>query len=234
MGVGGYPEHLSTPAGGKQNGFGVEGVNFAGSQAHRHHARATPLFDQQVQDMILIVEMHLVLDALLVTGLQNHVSGAVRGVTGPAHGRLAVFLSMPAERPLRDFAVRRAAEGQPPVLQVVNGLNSLAAQDLRRVLVNEVVAALDRIEHVPFPVVLLQVPQRRPNAALGCARVRPRGIQLAQNSHLSVPRKLQSRHQARAPSSHNHRVVTLHHCFSCQLSVISFRSKTASRPKTSN
>ena len=95
---------------------------------------------------------------------------------------------MPAERPLRDLAFRRAAEGQAPVLQVVNGFDGLAAEDLRRVLVNEVVAALDRIEHVPFPVVFLQVAQRRSDAALGRPRVRPRRVQLAQDRHLSVRR----------------------------------------------
>ena len=121
--------------------------------------------------MKFVVEVDVVLDALLVERLQDHVPGAVGGVTGPAHGRLAELARMPTEGPLRDLSIRRAAEGQAPVLELVDGLHRLAAQDLHGVLVGEIVAALHRVKHVPFPVVLFHVAERGADASLGRAGV---------------------------------------------------------------
>ena len=188
-----------------------KGVNFPRGQAQRHHPRAASVLNQQVEDVILVVKVHIVLDALLVAGLKDHVPGAVRGVAGAPHGRFAEFLGVPAEGPLGDFPVGRAAEGQAPVFEIVNGLDRFPAEDLHGILVSQVIAALDRVEHVPFPMVFFHVAEGGANAALRRSRVRARGIELAQHRHVALPGQLQRGHQARATRSHYHCVIPLDH-----------------------
>jgi hypothetical protein len=122
-----------------------------------------------------------VLDALLVEGLQDHVAGSVGRETGAPDGRLAVVAGVAAELALVDLAVRRAVERQAHVLEFDDGLDGLAGEDLGGVLVDQVVAALDRVEHVPLPVVLLEVPESGADTALGGAGVGAGGIELRQD-----------------------------------------------------
>ena len=74
------------------------------------------------------------LDAVLVQRLQDHVAGAVGGVTGPADRRLAVVAGVPAEPPLVDAALGRPVERHPHLLEVEDGVDGLR-HDLDRVLV---------------------------------------------------------------------------------------------------
>ena len=55
--------------------------------------------------MVFVVKVDVILDALLVASLENHVPGAVGGVAGAPHGRFAEFPSVPAEGPLRDLCM---------------------------------------------------------------------------------------------------------------------------------
>ena len=59
-----------------------------------------------------------------------------------------------AERALRDASVLVAREDRAPVLELVDVARRLGAEDLDRVLVAEVVGALDRVEGVLLGVVL--------------------------------------------------------------------------------
>jgi hypothetical protein len=68
------------------------------------------------------------------------------------------------------------------VLEVDDRLHGVVAHHLGRVLVDEVVTALDGVEPVPLPVVLLGVAERRAHAALRRAGVRARGVQLADDA----------------------------------------------------
>ena len=61
-------------------------------------------------------------------------------------------------------------------------LDRLAGQDLGGVLVDEVVAALHRVEHVPLPVVLLEVAEGGTHAALGGAGVGAGRVELGQDA----------------------------------------------------
>ena len=73
--------------------------------------------------------------------------------------------------PLRDLALRRAREDRAPALELVDVGRRLVAQDLDRVLVAEVVRALDGVERVLLGAVLGRVPERRVDPALGRAGV---------------------------------------------------------------
>ena len=92
------------------------------------------------------------------------MAGDVGGVRG---ARLAGG----AERALRDPAVLGAREDRAPVLELVDVVGRLVAEDLDRVLVAEVVGALDRVERVLLGVVLGRVPERGVDPALGRAGV---------------------------------------------------------------
>ena len=95
------------------------------------------------------------------------MAGPVRGETRPAHRPLAVVAGVATEAPLIDLAVSGPVEREPHVLQLDHPVDGLPRQDLRAVLVRQVVATLDGVEHVPLPVVLLLVPQGGADATLG-------------------------------------------------------------------
>ena len=81
-------------------------------------------------------------------------------------------------------------------------------QDLGRVLVDEVVATLDGVEHVPFPVVLFLVAERGADAALGGAGVGASRVQLGQHGALdAVARELERGPQTGAARADDDRLV---------------------------
>ena len=176
------------------------------AQAERHHAARLPVVDQQVEHHVLVEEADLVLDRLLIHRLQDHVPGAVGGVARAAHRPLAEVARVAAEAALIDLAVLGAVEGQAPVLQVVDRVDRLARQHLGGVLVDQIVAALDGVEHVPLPVVFFLVAQRRGDAALRRAGMRARGVELADDGDAGVVGQLHGRHQARAARADDHHI----------------------------
>ncbi len=129
--------------------------------------------------MVLVEEVDLVLDALLIERLDDHVTGAVGGVTGSSDRTFAEVPGVAAEAALVDLAVGRAVERQPHVLEFEHGVDRLAGQHFGGVLIDQVVATLDGVEHVPFPVVFLGIAERRADAALGRAGVGTWRIELA-------------------------------------------------------
>jgi hypothetical protein len=88
---------------------------------------ACPSSYQEINDLVFVVERHIVLDTLLVNGLQDHVTGAVGRMTGPAHRLLGRVIRMPAKRALSNFAVRRPIERQSHVFQIVDHADGFAA-----------------------------------------------------------------------------------------------------------
>ena len=58
---------------------------------------------------------------------------------------------------LVDEAVGSPTEGQSTVFQVVYSSNSLFGENISRLLIDEIVTALNRVEGVPFRLVLLHI-----------------------------------------------------------------------------
>src|SRR6202166_3883454 len=103
------------------------------------------------------------------------MAGAVGGGAGALRGALAVVRGHAAERALIDLAVFLAArERQAPMLPLVNRLRRVAAQIFDGVLVAEPIGALDRVVHVPAPVVLAHIAEGCCDAALRRDGVRAR------------------------------------------------------------
>ena len=118
-------EHPAGAAGGEHHRLRAEDVQLSGGELVGDDAGRAPLAHQQVEHVELVEEADVALHALLVEGLQDHVPGAVRCVAGALHRGLAVVARVAAEPALVDLAVRRAVERQPPVLQLVDGVDGL-------------------------------------------------------------------------------------------------------------
>src|SRR5205085_6135306 len=108
------------------------------------------------------------------------------------------------EAALVDAAVGGPVEGQAHVLELDDGIDRLAAHDLGGVLVDEVVAALDRVEGVPLPGVLLDVGQGGAHPALGGTGVGPGGVELGDDGGGRSLGGLERGPQAASPGSHDH------------------------------
>ena len=185
-------------------------MQLAVGDAVSHHAARLAAIDQQVDDVVLVEELDAVLDALLVERLQDHVPGSVGREAGSPHGRLAEVARVAAESALVDLALSRPIERQAHVLEGDHGLDRLAGQDLGRILVDQVVAALDRVVHVPLGVVFLDVAERGADAALGGAGVRSSRVELGQHRRLDVRAgQLERGPQAGAAGAHDDGLVVV-------------------------
>ena len=213
VGVAGDLEDLAEPAGGEEDRLGQERMDLAGRQLVADDAGDRPadaIGHLQVEHLVLVVEGHLVADALLIEGLQDVVPRSIGRVARPPHGTLAVVAGVAAEAPLVDQPLGGAVERESQVLQVDDRLDRVPAHHLGGVLVDEVVTPLDRVEPVPLPVVLLGVPKGGAHATLGRRGVGSGGIELADDADAGlrpeVPFQLQGRIETGATGTDHERV----------------------------
>ena len=210
VGVGGDLEHLAEAAGGEEARPWLEDVQVAGGQLvgddRRDAGRRTKATSSTWNSLKKLTPRG---HALLEERLQDHVAGAVGRVAGPAHRRLAVVAGVAAEAALVDLALGRAVERQAEVLELDDRVDRLAAHDLGRGLVDEVVAALHRVEGVPLPGVLFDVGERRAHAALRRAGVRAGGVELGEHRGPALARRLDGGPQAGASRADDHGVVAV-------------------------
>ena len=155
-------------AGGQDNGVGAETVQVALLQVPGQHAAAdTFLVHDQVDGKIFDEELGVMLQGLLVQGVQDGVAGAVRGGAGALRRALAVVRGHAAERALVDLPVRGARERHAVMFQFYHRGGCFLAHVLDGVLVAQPVGPLDGVIHVPAPIILAHVAEGRAHAALG-------------------------------------------------------------------
>jgi hypothetical protein len=184
-------EHPAVAARGEDDRLRADHVELARPELVRDDPRGPPVVgSEEVQAVELVEESHVALHALLVQGLQDHVPGPIGRVAGSADGRLPVVPRVPAEPALVDPPVGRSVERQSPALELVDRVDRLFGHEERGRLVDEVVAALHRVERVPFGGVLLDVPERRADAALRRAGMRPGGVELRDHDRPAALREL--------------------------------------------
>ncbi len=143
-----------------------------------HAAAAAFLVHDQVDGEVFDEKLGRVAQRLAVHRVQHGVAGTVGSSAGALRGAFAVMGGHAAERPLIDLAVIAPRKRQAPMLEFVNRRGRVAAQIFDRVLVAEPIGALDRVVHMPAPVVLAHIAERGRDAALGGDRVRARGEDL--------------------------------------------------------
>ena len=196
-------------AGGEDGLVRAEAVQAAVLHVERHHADALALVHDEVERKVLDEEGGVVLERLAVQRVQDGVARAVGGRRAPVRlAVLAVVERLAAKGALVDLALVRARERHAVVLQLDHRARRLAAHVVDRVLVAQPVAALDRVVHVPPPVVLAHVAQRRVHTALRRRRVRARREELGDARHVeALLGEPKGRAQAGAASAHDNRVV---------------------------
>ncbi len=160
VGVGGAAVEPTRATGGEDHRLRPDRRQAAVDQVPGDHSLAAVLVLDELPDEELLVDLQVALHHLLEEDVHQHVAGDVGRV-----GRSRLARS--AERALRDPSVLRAREDRPPVLELVDVAGSLVAEDLDRVLVAEVVRALDGVEGVLLRIVLRGVPESGVDAALG-------------------------------------------------------------------
>src|SRR5690606_17008661 len=199
--------------GGEADDPGVEGVDLAREHLIGHDAADLAVrCPDEIEHLELVGERDLVPGALVGERREHRVAGAVGGVAGAAHGRLAEVARVPAEAALADLALLVAAERDAVVLELDDGARRVLAQHLDRVLVAEVVRALDAVEHVPEPGVLLLVAQRSGDAALGSAGVAAQRVELGDDGDVGPALAgVEGRHQAGPAGPYDHDVVRKDH-----------------------
>src|SRR6266851_6394388 len=195
-GVAGDAPGAAIAAGGEKNCFGMKSMHLAAANFYSDDATGSPLVEQQVQDEIFVEEAHLVLDGVLVHRLQHHVPGTVGGVAGTTDSGFTVVACMSSEAALVDAPIGGAVEGQAAMLQLVDGIDGVSSQDFRRGLIDQVVATLDGVVHMPFPVIFFHVAQRGRHASLRCTRMRARGVDFREHADAGS-RELDRGHQSR-------------------------------------
>ena len=166
MGRGRRRIDAAVAAGRQHHLVGAEAVDRAVVEVPGHHAAAHALVHDQVEREILDEELGVVPQRLLVERVQDRVAGAVGGGAGALGDALAVFGRHAAERALVDLALGRARERHAEMLELDDRRDAVAAHVFDRVLVAQPVGALDRVVHVPAPVVRAHVAERRRDAAL--------------------------------------------------------------------
>ena len=166
QGVGGGVEDLAVAAGGEDHGLGGEQLQRAVADVARHgagDAAAVVLHERGGEPLLEALDL-VVLHQLLVEHVQDRLAGDVGDVVGARRG-------CAAEGAGAELALLVAVEGDAEVLEVEDLVRRLAAHDLDRVLVAEVVRALDGVEGVRLPGVLgFSAALIPPWAALECER----------------------------------------------------------------
>jgi hypothetical protein len=196
------------PAGGEQHRARMHDRDFAGFHFHRGHAQHLPGgIADQVQRHPFDEKVGVGAQVALVERVQHGVAGAVGGAATALHRTLAEVLRMSAEGPLINRAVVVAVEGHAEVLQFQHHLRRLAAEEFDRVLVAQIIRTLDGVVHVPEPVVLAHVAQRRADPALRRDGVRAGRKHLRQHRYpVSGLRELQRGAHPGATRTDDHRI----------------------------
>src|SRR5438270_3565455 len=166
-------------AGRKDHGLRPDRLQAAVEKVPADDALAAPVVLHELPREVLLVRRDVALANLLPEHLDEDMAGDVGGVCRARRARCA-------ERTLRDAAVLGAREDRTPVLELVDVGRSIVAEDLDRVLIAEVVGALDRVEGVDLGVVLRRVSERSGDAAFGRSGMRTRRVDLRDHRHVSA------------------------------------------------
>ena len=195
----------ASTAGGEDHRLRANRLQPAVQQVPGDDALAAVVVNDELPGEELLVREDVALHHLLVEDVDQHVARDVRRVGG---ARLAGG----AEGALRDAPVLGAREDRAPVLELVDVVGRLVAEDLDGVLVTEVVRPLDGVVGVLLGVVLRRVSQSGVDPALGRARVAAHRVDLREESDVgALIVRLDGRAHARATGTYDEHVVRCLH-----------------------
>jgi len=184
--------------------LGVESMDGTTVNVYGDHSCHLPtVVHQQIYHLVFVKEGDVVLDALLIHGLQDHVARTICCMTRAAHRLLGDVVRMTTKRTLGNATIRSSIERQSHVFQIVDHRNRFVAHNLDRILIREIIRSFDGVEDVPLRVILFDVAQSRADAALSGAGVRASWVELADHSGLCIARGVEGSHQPGAACTHN-------------------------------
>ena len=127
--------------------------------------------------------MRFCADIALIERVQHCVPGTISCSTRTLHGLLTKVCGVTAKGTLVNRAIRVTVERHAEVLHLVHDLRRLAAHELNRILIAEIVGTLDGVEHMPVPAILGHITERSTDTTLSSNRVRACREYLRQHSH---------------------------------------------------
>ena len=170
-------KHWPAPPDAWIDGLGAEQLHRAVADVARDRAAAVAvvvLHERGDEPLLVAVDLRVELHQLLVEHVQQRLAGDVGDVVRARGGGAA-------ERARAELALGVAVERDAAVLEPEHLAGRLAAHDLDRVLVAEVVRALDRVERVRLPRVVGV--ERGVDAARGRVGVRADRMDLGHDGH---------------------------------------------------
>ena len=151
-------------------------VDAAIFHAHGDHAAAFAIFHDEVEREIFDEEIRVIFQALLIQSMQHGVPRTVGSSSRTLNGwALTHILHMAAKGALIDGAIGVAREWHTGMFQFVDRRRCLTHHIFDGILVAEPIGALDRVIHMPGPMVRRIVAQRCRDSALRRNSVRTRG-----------------------------------------------------------
>ena len=156
----------SIAAGCQDNHLAAKTVQAAFVKIDGDDAAANAVFHDQVHGEEFDKELGVVLQGLLIEGVQHGMPRSVGCRAGTLRDAFAIVGRHPAERALIDASVFGAGKGHAVVFQFDDRRGRLLAHVFDGVLVAQPVRPLDRVVHVPAPVVRPHVAQRGADSTL--------------------------------------------------------------------
>ena len=182
----------------------AEAVQCAVLQVPGDQATAPALLvDQQIDREVLDEKLRVVLEALLIEGVQDGVPGAVGRGAGALGGAFAEAGGHATERALVDLAVFGSRERHAVVLELHHRGDRLAAHVLDGILVAEPVRPLHGVVHMPGPMVFAHVTEGSAHSPLGRHGVAAGREQLG-DARGGQPFRCQSERRPQASASRSH------------------------------
>ena len=108
--VGGNLPNPPMTTGGDDHRFGVKYMQFAGQQLSGNNSCRPATHDNQVDHLKFIKEIDIILDALLVEGLQDHMPRAICCIASPANRLPSLIIRVTTKWTLSNQAFRCAGE----------------------------------------------------------------------------------------------------------------------------
>ena len=142
--------------------------------------------DYQIGHVPFLGEFHAFGHALLPQGEEDLMADAVGRVGGATNRFLAEILGMSAKTSLCDMAVLSTGERHTVMFQIDYGFRRLFGEQFGRVLVDEPIAAFDRVEVVPVPVVFFDVAEAGRNAAFRGTGVRAQRLEFGDHQDVRL------------------------------------------------
>ena len=158
----------SVAAGRQDDLVGAEAMQSARGQVYGNDTAASAVLHDQVDSEVFDKKLGIVCQRLLIERMQHCVTRAIGRCAGALCRALTIMRGHATKRALVNSTFLGTRERHTVMLEFDDGIGRLLAHVLNRILVTEPVGALDRVVHVPTPVILPHVAKRGANAALRC------------------------------------------------------------------